>query len=125
MFNELTRKEYDVMKLIWENSDGISFSELCEYAKLENDSISAQTINTHLVHLIEKNFVKAEGIRRKRIYFPLVPRSEYDNLLARRIVKELFDGSLKKFVSAFTLSEGLTREETLALKTMLRKKGEE
>lgn len=75
--------------------------------------------------LIKKNFVKAEGTRRKRIYSPLIPRSEYDSLLTRRIVNELFDGSLKNFVSAFTFTEGLTREETLALKTMLRRKGEE
>lgn len=124
MFDQLTKKEYEVMKLIWENDDGISFSELCEYAKLEHDPISAQTINTHLTHLIEKKFVAAEGPRRKRLYYPLVPRSEYDNLLARRIVKELFNGSLKNFVSAFTLNEGLTEREVLALKALLRKKGE-
>ena len=124
MFDQLTKKEYKIMKHIWENDDGISFSELCEYAKLENNSICTQTINTHLTHLIEKKFVRAEGIRRKRIYYPLVLRSEYDSLLARRIVKDLFDGSLKNFISAFTFNEGLTEREILALKAMLRKKGE-
>lgn len=124
MFDQLTKKEYEIMKHIWANDDGITFSELCEYAKLENDSISTQTVNAHLIHLIEKKFVRAEGIRRKRIYYPLVLRSEYDSLLARRIVKDLFDGSLKNFISAFTFNEGLTEREILALKAMLRKKGE-
>ncbi len=123
-FDKLTKKEYETMKFIWENDDGISFSELCQYAKLEIPSISVQTINTHLAHLIEKKFVKAEGIRRKRIYYPPVPRAEYDCLLARRIINELFDGSLIDFLLAYSNNEGFTEREILALKTLLRKSGE-
>lgn len=124
MFESLTNKEFDVMKLLWENNDGITYKELCNFIQLENDSISPKTINTHLIHLIDKGFVRAEGIRRKRLYFPKISRSEYDEFLARRIVNQLFEGSLKKFVSAFTLTEGLTEREVLALKALLEQEGE-
>ena len=124
MFESLTNKEFDVMKLLWENNDGITYKELCNFIQLENDSISPKTINTHLIHLIDKGFVRAEGIRRKRLYFPKISRPEYDEFLARRIVNQLFEGSLKKFVSAFTLTEGLTEREVLALKALLEQEGE-
>lgn len=123
MFDKLTKKEYEIMRYIWEDDDGISFGELYTYASSDNDSISPQTLNTHLGHLIEKGFVKSEGTARKHLYYPLVPRPEYDNLLANRIVEQLFDGSLKKFVSALTLNRALTEKEARELKALIKRKG--
>ena len=124
MIENLTNKEFEVMKLIWESGNGITYKKLCNSIRLENNSVSPNTINAHLIHLIDKGFVRAEGVRRKRLYFPQISRSEYDEFLARRIVNQLFEGSLKKFVSAFTLSEGLTEQEVLALKALLEQEGE-
>ena len=124
MIENLTNKEFEVMKIIWESNNGITYKDLCNSIRLVNNSISPNTINAHLIHLIDKGFVRAEGIRRKRLYFPQITRPEYDEFLARRIVNQLFEGSLKKFVSAFTLSEGLTEREVLALKALLEQEGE-
>lgn len=124
MFDKLTKKEYEIMRYIWENDEGMSFGELYTYVHLDMDSISPQTLNTHLGHLIEKEFVKAEGTARKRLYYPLVPRTEYDYLLANRIVEQLFNGSLKKFVSAFTLNRALTEKEVRELKALIKRKGD-
>lgn len=123
MFDKLTKKEYEIMRYIWEDDDGISFGELYTCASSDNDSLSPQTLNTHLCHLIEKGFVNAEGTARKHLYYPLVPRTEYDNLLANRIVEQLFDGSLKKFVSALTLNRALTEKEARELKALIKRKG--
>lgn len=123
MFDKLTKKEYEIMRYIWENDDGISFGELYTYASLDNDTTSPQTLNTHLCHLIEKGFVRSEGTARKHLYYPIVGRTEYDNQLANRIVDQLFDGSLKKFVSALTLNRALTDKEARELKALIKKKG--
>jgi len=124
MFDSLTNREFEVMKFLWESKEGITFKELCVSMQSENNSISPKTINTHLFHLIDKGFVRAEGVKRKRLYFPQILRPEYDKFLARRIVNQLFDGSLKNFVSAFALNEGLTDREVLALKALLEQEGE-
>lgn len=97
MFDKLTKKEYEVMRQIWENDDGVSFSEICTYANLGGKSLSPQTINTHLSHLAEKGFIRVE---------------------------QLFDGSLKKFVSALTLNGTLMERETHELKALIKRKGE-
>lgn len=122
MIGSLTNKECELMKLLWENKDGITFKELCDSIKAENHSVSPKTINTHLTHLIDKGFVRAEGVKRKRLYYPQILQSEYENRLARHIVEQLFEGSFNNFVSAFTFSEGLTEREALALKALLEKK---
>lgn len=124
MFDKLTKKEYEIMRYIWDDDEGIAFGELYTYIHLDNASISPQTLNTHLHHLIEKGFVRAEGTTRKQLYYPVVPRTEYDHLLANRIVEQLFDGSLKKFVSALTLDRTLTEKEVRELKALIKRKGD-
>lgn len=121
MFNNLTQKQYEVMKYIWEHEGGISFHEICTLVNMGEDPSARQTINDHLCQLVKKEFVKYEGVKRKRLYYPLVSRTEYDNQLARHIVDQLFGGSLKNFVSAFTLNHGLTEREVIALKALIRK----
>ena len=124
MFDKLTKKEYEIMRYIWENDEGMSFGELYTYIHLDMPAVSPQTLNTHLGHLIDKEFVRAEGASRKHVYYPLIPRTEYDHLLANRIVEQLFDGSLKKFVSALTLNRALTEKEIRELKALIKRKGE-
>lgn len=53
----------------------------------------------------------------------MIPQEKYDSFLAEHIVGELFDGSLKKFVSALTTERGLTDLEISELKSLIRKKG--
>lgn len=124
MLGSLTTKEYEIMELIWKSNGGITYKELCSTILADNDLTSVKTISSHIFHLTEKGFVRAEGDRRKRVYFPKISRSEYDQFLARRIVNQLFEGSFKRFVSAFALNEGLTEQEVLALKELLEQEGE-
>lgn len=123
MFGKLTEKEYNIMRYIWENEDGVTFNEIFTNANLGKKSLQRQTINTHLHHLIEKGFVYAEGSDRKHLYYPNIPRAEYDNILATHVVTELFDGSLKKFVSALTSNRSLTDQEISELKSLIKRRG--
>lgn len=61
MFGKLTEKEYTIMKYIWDNPEGVTFNEVYIYANTGDSRLQRQTVNTHLHHLIEKGFVKAEG----------------------------------------------------------------
>lgn len=124
MYNRLTNKEYEIMRYIWDNDDGITLSELCACAKDNDDELKPQTVNTHIYHLIEKGFVRSEGSQRKHCYYPKVPRAEYDSYLANRIVRQVFGGSLKKFIAAFALNRSLTGKEVSELKALIKKKKE-
>lgn len=123
MYGKLTEKEYGIMKYIWDNPEGITFSEIFTYANIGKNKSQKQTVNTHLCHLIEKGFVKAEGEDRRHLYYPIFPRDEYDNMLASHVVEELFDGSLKKFVAALTSNRSLTSQEVSELKALIKRRG--
>ena len=123
MFGELTNKEYELMRHIWTGTDGVTFNEIFTHMNQKNPTLKRQTVNTHLVHLIKKGFVRSEGPERKRLYYPMIPQEKYDSFLAEHIVGELFDGSLKKFVSALTTERGLTDLEISEVKSLIRKKG--
>ncbi len=123
MYGKLTEKEYNIMKCIWDNPEGVTFNEIFTYANSGGSRFQKQTVNTHLRHLIEKEFVRAEGEDRKHLYYPLFPRAEYDNILATHIMNQLFDGSLKKFVAALTSNRSLTSQEVSELKALIKRKG--
>ncbi len=123
MFGKLTEKEYTIMKYIWDNPEGVTFNEVYIYANTGDSRLQRQTVNTHLHHLIEKGFVKAEGEERRHLYYPLIPRAEYDNMLAEHVVEQLFDGSLKKFVAALTSNRSLTSQEVSELKALIKRRG--
>lgn len=123
MFGKLTEKEYNIMKYIWDNPEGITFNEVYVYANAGDSKLKRQTVNTHLCHLIEKGFVRSEGEERRHLYYPVVPRAEYDNMLAERVVEQLFDGSLKKFVAALTSNRSLTSQEISELKALIKRRG--
>ena len=117
-------KEFEIMKPIWESNNGITYKELCNSLRLENSADTPKATNAHLFNLVKKGFVRIEGSRRKHLYFPQISRQEYDEFLARRTINQLFEGSFQRFVSAFSLSEGLTKQEVLALKELLEQEGE-
>lgn len=123
MYGKLTEKEYGIMKYIWDNPEGVTFNEIFTYANMGDAQSQKQTINTHLRHLIEKGFVKVEGEDRRHLYYPIVPRAEYDNMLAEHVVEQLFDGSLKNFIAALTSNKSLTSREVSELKALIRRRG--
>lgn len=123
MYGKLTEKEYGIMKCIWDNPEGVTFNEIFTYANMGDTQFQRQTVNTHLRHLIEKGFVKVEGEDRRHLYYPIVPRAEYDNMLAEHVVEQLFDGSLKNFIAALTSNRSLTSREVSELKALIRRRG--
>ncbi len=122
MYNKLTQKEYQIMRYIWDNDYGITLSELCACSKENDDELKAQTVNTHIYHLIEKGFVRSEGSQRKHCYYPRILRAEYDCYLANQIVEQMFDNSLKKFVAAYIGDRLFTEKEVTELKALIKRK---
>lgn len=117
---ELTAVTKEIMNYLWKHEDGLSFPELYGYFTNEKQkSWKRQTMYTHLTILIEKGFLRTEGVRRKTIYIPAIPLNTYRKLYAEHVLTENYDGSLLKFVAAFTEHHGLSREEADKLIALL------
>jgi len=124
MIADLKPNEYEIMKFIWENEvDGVTFGEIHNHANNLGKELSRQRINSYIQILMEKGFVKAEGEERRKIYYPLIPKLEYDSLVANDVLEQLFEGSLKKFVTALTGGQSLPDKTARELKAILKKRG--
>lgn len=124
MIADLKPKEYEIMKYIWENEiDGVTFGEIHDYANGLGKELTRQRINAYIQILLEKGFLKAEGEERRKIYYPLIPKSDYDSLVANDVLDQLFDGSLKKFVTALTGGQSLSDKTARELRAILKKRG--
>lgn len=124
MINNLKPKEYEVMKFIWENETvGVTFGEIHDHANGLGKELTRQRTNAYIQVLMEKGFLKAEGLERRKIYYPLIPKHEYDSQVANEVIEQLFEGSLKKFVSALTGGQSLPEKTARELKVILKKRG--
>jgi len=124
MIADLKPKEYEIMKFIWENEvEGVMFGEIHIHVNGLGKELTRQRVNSYIQILMEKGFVKAEGEERRKIYYPLIPKLEYDSLVANDILEQLFEGSLKKFVTALTGGQSLSDKTARELKAILKKRG--
>ncbi|MCM1049935.1 MAG: BlaI/MecI/CopY family transcriptional regulator [Clostridiales bacterium] len=120
---DLKPKEYEIMKFIWNNApDGATFGEIHDYVNSLGKKESRQRINCFIQALIAKEILTASGEDRHKIYTPAVSKKEYDKLIANNLLNQLFNGSLKTFVSALSGGEGLSEEDAKELRKLLRER---
>lgn len=122
---ELTTVTEEIMNYLWEHENGLSFREIYDYfTVVKQKPWKRQTLYTHLTILMEKGFLRSEGTRRKMIYIPVISKDTYREYYAENVLKETYDGSLSKFVAAFTGHHTISQEEAEELITLLRERGE-
>jgi len=122
IYQELTIKEYEIMKIIW-SEQGVTFSEIHDYASSLRKNLSRQSINGYIQNLSNKGFIRSEGEDRHKIYYPAISKADYDKFLSNNILNQLFDGSIKKFVAALSGEDKLTEQTTKELRQILKRKG--
>lgn len=123
MNHDLKPKEYEIMKFIWANAEeGVSFGQIHDYVNSLGKTESRQRVNCFIQDLLKKEMLFPSGEDRHKIYSPAISKQEYDQVLANKLLKQLFDGSLKTFVSALSGGEGLSEEDAKELRKLLRER---
>lgn len=125
MYYDLKPKEYEIMKFIWANApDGVTFGEIHHHVNSLGKTESRQRVNCFIQSLLGKGILRASGEDRHRIYTPTIPKQEYDQMIAGRLLDQLFDGSLKTFVMALSGGDRITEEEAKELRKLLRERNQ-
>lgn len=120
---DLKPKEYEIMKFIWENApDGVAFGEIHDHVNSLGRKESRQRVNCYIQSLLSKGILTAAGEDRHKIYTPTISRKEYDQILANKLLEQLFDGSLKTFVSALSGGDSISDEDAKELRKLLRER---
>lgn len=108
--------EKEVMQIIWAAGGSISSAWLLDELKSRNKDWKPNTVLTFLARLIEKGILTAQKHGRANEYIPLVSEKEYKQSEARSFLDSVYDGSVKKFISALYEGDDLTTDEINDLK---------
>lgn len=115
---KLTRKEEEVMKILWELEKAFVKDIISKYP---NPKPHYNTISSLVRLLQEKGIVGYTQYGNTYEYYPLISKDEYRKGFMSQVVKDYFDNSYKSAVAFFVKEKGLNKEELEELIKLINK----
>ncbi len=105
---KLTRKEEEVMKILWKLEKAFVKDIVEEY---DNPKPHYNTISSLVRLLQDKGIVGFTQYGNTYEYFPLISKEDYRKTFMKQVVSDYFDDSYKSAVAFFVKEKGLSSEE--------------
>jgi BlaI family transcriptional regulator, penicillinase repressor len=105
---KLTRKEEEVMKILWDLEKAFVKNIIAQYP---DPKPHYNTISSLVRLLQEKGIVGYKQYGNTYEYFPLISKENYRRPFMKQVVKDYFDNSYKNAVAFFVKEKGLSEEE--------------
>ncbi|MBA1435245.1 BlaI/MecI/CopY family transcriptional regulator [Bombilactobacillus bombi] len=111
----LTKREVDIMRVLWDSTESISSRDITRI----NPEISQNTVQALLRKLVDKGFIKTDGKKSTgtiyaRKYRPIVSEKDY-------FLSQITPKKFQKFINAY-ISENNNENELKELERLVRKK---
>lgn len=116
---KISNAQMKIMDIIWRKEVMVTVPEMVALLNEEGEAWAYQTVATFLKRLEEKGILGCTKNGNKLSYYPLFTRDEYQRRAAKGFVERNFDGSLKKFLAAFTGGDLADAKEIRELKEWL------
>jgi predicted transcriptional regulator len=116
----LTEVELELMTILWKIRDG-SVHDILE--QLPKDRSLAYTSVSTIVRILEQKGIlgsRKEG--RGHIYFPLLPKEQYEATSLRHLVSKVFDGTRLSLIQRLLETDDLTEDELKSIRNLLNQK---
>ena len=114
---KLTRKEEEVMKILWTLKKAFVKDIIEEY---DEPKPHYNTISSLVRLLQDKGIVGYTQYGNTYQYYPLLTKEEYRKSFMKQVVSDYFDNSYKSAVAFFVKEKGLTPEELQELINMIK-----
>lgn len=117
--NKLTKKEEEVMKILWKCKKAFVKDILKEYPdpKPHYNSVSS------LVRILQdKGVVGFTQYGNTYEYFPIISKEEYRKFFIKEIINEYFENSFSKAVASFVEDENLDSKEIEEIMKLIKSK---
>ncbi len=112
---KMSDSEMEVMREVWAAGGPVTSAQLLEKFGADK-GWKPTTVLTFLARLVEKGILEKERQGKANRYIPAVSESEYKNFEARSFLNEVYNGSVKSFVTALFDGNDISREEIEELK---------
>ena len=119
--NQLTKREEDVMKILWKAEKGFVKDLLMEHP---TPKPHYNTFSTIIKVLEDKGFVSHKSYGNTHEYFPAISKEEYRKGFVKDVVSDYFESSYKNLVSFFVKEDKLNVDDLKELINLI-EKGEE
>ena len=116
--DRMVNSELEIMKLLW-NQKGKPMTSTEIRAILEPQlNWSKSTVLTLIRRLLDKGIIACE---KKDVFYytPLVSEDEFQKFQMTNFVNRIFDGNVKKLISALCQADSLNQEDVNELKKIL------
>ena len=114
---KISNAEWEVMKIIWTNSE-ISSSSIIQELK-DKSQWKPATVKSLINRLLNKNAIGFSKLGYEYLYFPLVSEDECVKLESHSFINKVFNGSIKSMLLAFAQSEEISEIDIAELKDIL------
>lgn len=106
----LTKREEEVMQILWDIKKGFVKDILTKMDDAEN--IPYNTISSVVRILVKKGFVDFKQYGNTYEYFPKISKNKYKKSVFKSMMKDYFDGSYQKLAS-FMVKENKLKDEEI------------
>ncbi|WP_163716775.1 BlaI/MecI/CopY family transcriptional regulator [Mangrovibacterium lignilyticum] len=115
---KLTRKEEELMKILWKLEKAFVKDMIAEYP---DPKPHYNTISSLVRLLQDKGLVGFTAYGNTYQYHPLMSKEDYRGTFMSQVVKDYFDNSYKNAVAFFVKEKGLKPEELEELIELIKK----
>ncbi len=113
----LTAAQREIMEVVWKRGE-VTVSEVRE-ALTKQRKLARNTVQTMIVRLEEKGWLKHRVNGRTFVYSARVPRTVSLGAKVVQVVDRFFAGSPEEMVTALIEYRGLTKEEAERIRAMI------
>ena len=113
----LTEAQREIMEVVWQRGD-VTVSEVRE-ALASRRELARNTVQTMMVRLDEKGWLKHREQGRTFVYSANVPRTASLGARVVQMVDRLFAGSPEEMVTALIEYRGLSQQEAKRIRSMI------
>ena len=117
IMKRLTRKEEEVMKILWKLEKAFVKDILEQY---DDPKPHYNTVSSLVRLLQDKGVIGYTQYGNTYQYFPLITKEEYRRTFMKQVVSDYFDNSYKSAVAFFVKEKGLSSEELEELIKMIK-----
>lgn len=112
----ITESEYEIMKVLWENSGAMGLGEIMSTL---GDKWARNTVGTLLVRLAEKGVIGVKKQGKTNLYYAILKEKDYSISETKSFLSKLYKGSVGNLVASLFESKELSEDEIESLRRII------
>ncbi len=122
-FKDLSGTEKEIIELLWSSEKVLCFADILRYFNEEKGKMwKKQNLSVFILRMTEKGMIYGEKSGRTVLYRPTMSEKEYEKLKAESMLNQMYDGSIRNFMTALYADDKLSEEEIAELREWLEDK---